>query len=135
LLIRDRAAFERARNLQAVVFDKTGTLTEGRFGVREVVAFEGARDDDVLRLAAALESQSTHPIARGIVEEARARNLDRGTVGGFVNLTGQGAMATVDGEQVAVVSLGYVQQHGIAIPEASRERYDARVPRVVELAA
>ena len=58
LLIRDRAAFERARNLQAVVFDKTGTLTEGRFGVSDVVPLGELAEEECLRLAAALESQS-----------------------------------------------------------------------------
>ncbi|HKW39850.1 MAG TPA: HAD-IC family P-type ATPase, partial [Gemmatimonadales bacterium] len=66
LLIRDRTAFERARTLDALVFDKTGTLTEGRFGVTDVVAFTGRSEGDVLRLAAALESRSEHPIAAGI---------------------------------------------------------------------
>ncbi|MFP5350573.1 MAG: HAD-IC family P-type ATPase, partial [Gammaproteobacteria bacterium] len=64
LLIRDRAAFERARNLQAVVFDKTGTLTQGRFGVSDIVPLGKLSEEECLRLAAALESQSEHPIAR-----------------------------------------------------------------------
>jgi len=65
LLIRDRAAFERARELDAVVFDKTGTLTKGRFGVSEVLAFEGQDEDRILRLAGSLESRSEHPVAKG----------------------------------------------------------------------
>ena len=79
LLIRDRAAFERGRELGAVVFDKTGTLTEGRFGVTDVVPLADADDREVLRLAAALESQSEHPIARGIVQ--RAKELSRRSSG------------------------------------------------------
>ena len=75
LLIRDRAAFERGRELGAVVFDKTGTLTEGRFGVTDVVPLADADDREVLRLAAALESQSEHPIARGIVQRAKELSL------------------------------------------------------------
>jgi Cu2+-exporting ATPase len=70
LLIRDRAAFERARNLQAVVFDKTGTLTEGRFGVSDVVPLGELAEEQCLRLAAALESQSQHPIAKGVTRAA-----------------------------------------------------------------
>ena len=61
LLIRDRAAFERGRELQAVVFDKTGTLTEGRFGVTDVMPLADVDDREVLRVAAALESRSEHP--------------------------------------------------------------------------
>src|SRR6266851_443150 len=73
LLIRDRSAFERARELDAVVFDKTGTLTEGRFGVTDIVPLDGRTEHDILRLAAALESRSEHPIAAGIVRAARER--------------------------------------------------------------
>src|SRR5207253_1781058 len=73
LLIRDRSAFERAREVAAVVFDKTGTLTEGRFGVTDVVALEGRDERDVLRLGAALESRSEHPIAAGSVQAATER--------------------------------------------------------------
>src|SRR5690606_23012964 len=68
LLIRDRAAFERARNIQAIVFDKTGTLTHGRFGVTDTVPFGSELDGPaLLRLAAAVEAHSEHPIAKGIV--------------------------------------------------------------------
>src|SRR5712692_5956274 len=76
LLIRDRAAFERARALDAVVFDKTGTLTEGRFGVTDVISLDGGGSEtDILRLAAALESRSEHPIAAGIVRAATERGI------------------------------------------------------------
>src|SRR2546428_11591697 len=75
LLIRDRAAFERARALDAVVFDKTGTLTEGRFGVTDVISLDGRSETDILRLAAALESRSEHPIAAGIVRAATERGI------------------------------------------------------------
>ncbi|MBL9048419.1 MAG: HAD-IC family P-type ATPase, partial [Tabrizicola sp.] len=67
LLIRDRAAFERARDLDAVIFDKTGTLTKGDFGVSDIVAFAGTDERDLLLWAASLERQSEHPIAAGIV--------------------------------------------------------------------
>ena len=75
LLIRDRTAFEHARNIDAIVFDKTGTLTEGRFGVTDVIPVGGRSEEDLLRLAAGLESQSEHPIAEGIVRGATERNL------------------------------------------------------------
>jgi Cu2+-exporting ATPase len=71
LLIRHRSAFERARALDAIVFDKTGTLTEGRFGVTDVVSLGGESAEEVLRLAASLESQSEHSIAEGVVGDAR----------------------------------------------------------------
>lgn len=125
LLIRDRAAFERARNLTAVVFDKTGTLTEGRFGVTDLVAFTGFEDREVLRIAATLESQSEHPIARGIVARAEELQIDLGQVSGFRNITGQGAVATVDGKEIAVVSPGYLEQGGFKVSD----------PRVTALTA
>ncbi len=75
LLIRDRAAFERARDLDTLVFDKTGTLTEGRFGVTEILPAGGVAEDDLLALAAAVEGGSEHPIAAGVVRSAQDRGL------------------------------------------------------------
>ncbi len=117
LLIRDRAAFERARNLKAVVFDKTGTLTEGRFGVTDMVAFSGSDEKEILLLAATLESQSEHPIAKGIVAKAEELGIRLGQVTDFRNITGQGAVAKVDGAELAVVSPGYLEQAGIRVNE------------------
>lgn len=113
LLIRDRAAFERGRELSAVVFDKTGTLTEGRFGVTDVVPLADADDREVLQLAAALESRSEHPIARGIVQRAKELSLPIELVTEFRNITGQGALARIGDEEIAVVGPGYLTQQGI----------------------
>lgn len=114
LLIRNRGAFERAREVNAVIYDKTGTLTEGRFGIRAVVAFGDWDEEAVLRMAASLESHSEHPIAKGIVDAARERQLPLGSVEGFHNLTGRGAEATVDGRAVKVVSPSYAKEQSIA---------------------
>ncbi len=121
LLIRDRSAFERARNLNAIVFDKTGTLTEGRFGVSEVVPLNDMEQDEILRIAASLESQSEHPIAQGIVDAAKERSLDYSAPQNFKALPGKGAEATVDGKNLKVVSSGYLKEHNL---EASDERLD-----------
>ncbi len=118
LLIRDRAAFERARNLNAVVFDKTGTLTEGRFGVTDLIAFPGTDEKGLLRLAATLENQSEHPIARGIVAKAGELHIALGQATDFRNITGQGAVAEVDGAELAVVSPGYLEQAGITVNDS-----------------
>src|SRR5659263_396106 len=72
LLIRDRGAFESARLVDAVIFDKTGTLTEGRFGVSDVLSYDGFVDEEVLALAAAVEARSEHPIARAIAASSPA---------------------------------------------------------------
>jgi P-type Cu2+ transporter len=118
LLIRDRAAFERARKLDAVVFDKTGTLTEGRFGVTDVVPLGAAEEREVLQVAAALESQSEHPIARGIVAHAQAQGVAFRRATDFRNITGQGAVAHLDGAAIGVVSPGYLHQQGMHTDDA-----------------
>ena len=115
LLIRDRSAFERARELDAVVFDKTGTLTEGRFGVTDILPFEGWTEHDVLRLAAALESRSEHPIAAGIVQAATERDVHYPAPDGFAAIPGKGARGTVDGADVKVVSPGFLKEQGLTI--------------------
>src|SRR5437867_2834929 len=113
LLIRDRSAFERARELDAVVFDKTGTLTEGRFGVTDIVSLDGRTEHEVLRLAAALESRSEHPVAAGIVRAATERGVEHPAPDGFTAIPGKGARGTVDGAEVKVVSPGYLRDQGL----------------------
>ena len=113
LLIRDRSAFERARELDAVVFDKTGTLTEGRFGVTDIVPLDGRTEHHILRLAAALESRSEHPIAAGIVRAARERAVQYPAPEGFAAIPGKGAQGIVDGVAVKVVSPGYLRDQGL----------------------
>ncbi len=118
LLIRNRAAFEAARKIQAIIFDKTGTLTEGKFGVTDTVVFDqGLDEQELLRYAASVEAHSEHPIAKGIaslVEEAW-------DVKGFKAIPGKGAQGVVNGKQVLVVSPGYLKENGIA---ANDERVD-----------
>ncbi len=118
LLIRDRSAFERARGIQAIVFDKTGTLTQGRFGVTDVVSLSDRTDDELLRLAAGLESQSEHPIATGIVEAAAQRGLTPATATNVQALPGRGAQGEVDGASVRVVSPGYLAEHALTVDDA-----------------
>lgn len=133
LLIRDRAAFERARNLQAVVFDKTGTLTEGRFGVSDVIALADLEEQGILTWAASLETQSEHPIARGIVESAERRGLTLKSIESFRSLTGRGAEAEVDGRNVKVVSPGYLRENGIKAESDDLERIAEEGKTVVYL--
>jgi len=125
LLIRDRSAFERARELQAIVFDKTGTLTEGQFGISDVVALERCTEEEILRLAASLESRSGHPIAVGIVQAADERGLEYLAPRDFTAIPGRGAEALVDGTPVKVVSPGYLEEQGLGVDDE----------RIAELAA
>jgi len=130
LLIRDRAAFERARDLDTVVFDKTGTLTEGRFGVTDVFVFEGDGEDDVIRSAAAVEQHSEHPIAAGILRAAKDRGLDVPAADGFEAITGKGVRATVDGAEVRVPSPGAAAE-AVDLPEHDAETLGAQGKTVV----
>ena len=117
LLIRDRSAFERARALDAIVFDKTGTLTEGRFGVTDVIPLDDRGEEDVLRLAASLESQSEHPVAAGIVRGAQRRTVQFPPPLGFRTIPGKGAEAVVDGVRVKVVSPGVLKAQGLRVDD------------------
>jgi Cu2+-exporting ATPase len=113
LLIRNRASFEEARKLQSVVFDKTGTLTEGSFGITDVEITSDFDENEVLMLAASLEQQSEHPIARGIVTDVKARDIVLSSPDIFESITGQGLTGTVDGKKVKVVSPGYINERNI----------------------
>ncbi len=115
LLIRDRAAFERARNLNAVIFDKTGTLTEGKFGVVDVIPLAEFDEPEVLAWASSLENQSQHPIAQGVVRGAHERGVKAKPVQNFKSLTGRGAEAVVEGRNVKVVSPRYLREKGLAV--------------------
>lgn len=112
LLIRDRAAFEKARNIQAIIFDKTGTLTEGKFGVTDTIIFD--KDiirEELLKYAASVEAHSEHPIAKGIVSSADGAF----TVQNFKAITGKGAEGIVNGRNVKVVSPGYLKEQNISV--------------------
>lgn len=101
ILVKDRLALERMRTVDTVLFDKTGTLTKGAHVVTGVAAADGIDDDEVLRLAAAVESDSEHPLARAIVTTAEKRG-GRATATDFRSLTGRGVQAKVDGIRYAV---------------------------------
>jgi Cu2+-exporting ATPase len=102
LLVRDRRGLEEARNLTAVVFDKTGTLTRGEFGVVAVTPAEGVDSDEALRLTAAVEADSEHPIAQGIARTATERHLDVPRAERFEALPGRGVRAVVAGRTLYV---------------------------------
>src|SRR5205823_3995475 len=101
LLVRDRRGLEEARNLTTVVFDKTGTLTLGEHRVVEIATESGLAEDDALRLAAALERDSEHPIGRAIVKSADERRLRVSAASGFEYLAGRGVTGTVEGRKLA----------------------------------
>ncbi len=116
LLIRNRAAFERARNIDAIVFDKTGTLTKGEFGVTDIVAL-GSNEKDILFYAASLESSSEHPIAKGIVKKAKDNKILIGKVEKFLSIPGKGVQGVVKKRQIRVVGINYLKENKIIIKE------------------
>ena len=118
LLIKNRTAFENSRKITVVVFDKTGTLTVGKFEVSKVVPLQkGLEEKEVIRLAAALEQQSEHPIATGIVQKAKDWAVVIPAAENFTAITGKGVEAMVAGKKVLVVSPGYLAENKLAIPE------------------
>ncbi|MHA1266809.1 MAG: copper-translocating P-type ATPase [Candidatus Helarchaeota archaeon] len=117
LLIRDRAAFERARNITTIIFDKTGTLTEGKFGVTDVLSFTSINEDGLLQLCATLEQHSEHPIAKGIVQSAKNRRIPLLELNNFKSIPGKGVIGTINDQDVMVVSPGYLREHEISVPQ------------------
>jgi len=132
LLVRDRKAFEDTRRLQAVVFDKTGTLTEGRFGVTDVVPLsEAIGADEILRLAAAVEINSEHALARGVVRETEKRALAVPPAEDFQVLPGRGARARVGEHSVVVASPGYLRENAVPFEERLLADFGSRGKTVV----
>ncbi len=133
LLIRDRQAFERAKDLQAVVFDKTGTLTQGRFGVTDIISFSGVDETEILRRTASLESISEHPIASGIVNSAGEKGIELIPVQDFKAIPGKGVEGSVQGKKLLVVSPGYLRENKIDVKDERVERLAQQGKTVVFL--
>lgn len=131
LLIRNRTQFEEARRLDAVIFDKTGTLTEGNFGVTDVQASSSYTEEDVLQLAGAVERESQHPLAQGILREAERRELKLSAVDDFGSMTGVGLEGTVDGAHVQVVSPRHIRDQHIQIDQETFARLSGEGKTVV----
>ena len=123
LLIKNRTAFENARKITTVVFDKTGTLTVGKFEVSKIVPLSlgeelGVRpENELLRLASALEQKSEHPIATGILQKIKDLSIVIPVAENFNAITGKGVEATVEGKKISVVSPGYLKEKNIAVPD------------------
>lgn len=129
LLIRDRAAFEQARNLQAIIFDKTGTLTEGKFSVTDTISLSDINDAELLKYAASVEAHSEHPIAQGIVSSSD----EAFQVKDFKAIPGKGAQGTVNGKQVEVVSPGYLIEKNITVTDDRIDKVASQGKTVVNV--
>jgi Cu2+-exporting ATPase len=116
LLVKDRLALERARNLDLVIFDKTGTLTRGSPAVSGAVAAPGSNESDLLALAAAVEANSEHPLAKAVVAEAKRRNLPTLQASDFEALPGRGARALVNGKSVIIGGPRLLSEDKVTVP-------------------
>ena len=117
ILVRDRLALEKARQVNLIVFDKTGTLTEGEFGVVGIKIVNGRSEEGVLALAAAVEGDSEHTIARGFRKSAEERKLDLPTISEFQAIKGRGVQAQSDGHIVYVGGPRLLEMLEIELPE------------------
>ncbi len=144
LLIRNRSAFENSRKITTVVFDKTGTLTEGRFGVSLVILVDKNYDEKkIIQLAASLEINSEHSIARGIINKAEDLKVKTIPVSHFEVIKGQGVKGRIEEKKVALVSQSYVRKNNpemlkeIKIDETGTQVYvllDNKIVGVITLA-
>ena len=116
LLVKDRLALERARNLDMVIFDKTGTLTRGSPAVSGVAAAPGSNESDLLALAAAVEANSEHPLAKAVVAEAKRRNLPTLQAADFEALPGRGARALVNGKKIEIGGPRLLSEDKVIVP-------------------
>jgi len=116
ILIKDRLALERMRTVDTVLFDKTGTLTAGEHEVTDLRALDDD-EDRLLRLAAAVEADSEHPLARAIVQRAADTGVEPPRATDFRSMTGRGVAASVDGDDVAVGGPALLREFDLAVPD------------------
>jgi Cu2+-exporting ATPase len=129
LLVRDRRGLEEARNIDAVFFDKTGTLTRGEFRVVEITTTEGLTHDQALALAAGVEHDSEHTIARGIVASASERHLRVPEAKDFKALPGHGVQAIVGARQLQIGGPALIRELRADLPAVLRDASDRAASR------
>ncbi|MCO5948631.1 copper-translocating P-type ATPase [Mucilaginibacter flavidus] len=118
LLIKNRNAFEDSRKITTVVFDKTGTLTVGKFEVSKIISLnKHLNENEIIRLASALEQKSEHPIATGILQKVKDLNIIIPSSENFKSITGRSVQATVEGKEILVVSPGYLKENKIIVSD------------------
>ncbi|MDD5099059.1 MAG: copper-translocating P-type ATPase, partial [Candidatus Colwellbacteria bacterium] len=116
ILIKDATTLEETSKIEAIVLDKTGTLTEGKPKVTDVFAADGFSEDDILRLSAAAELRSGHPLSKAVIEEAQKRNIEiPDIIEGFRSFSGMGVYAAIENKRVAVGTEKMMNDQGIGI--------------------
>lgn len=131
ILVKNAEAIERAEKVTHLITDKTGTLTEGKPAVVDTRPNDGVSPEDLLRFAAAVESQSEHPLARSVFEKAKSENLEIPKVVDFESTTGGGVQASVNNALVRVGKRAFIESGGVEIPpelaaEAEHQQSEAR---------
>ncbi len=124
LLVRERRALEVARTINTVLFDKTGTLTKGEFGIDTILVNENMKEDDVLSLAASVNSQSEHPLAKAMVNEARKRTINLVAIKDFSRVAGKGAKGIADGVEVLVGNESFLKENNIVVGSYYQNKID-----------
>jgi P-type Cu2+ transporter len=136
ILFKNAIALEAAARINTVVLDKTGTLTKGEPEVTEVVCADGVAEAELLRLVAAVERESEHPLAEAIVRRATQTGIDPAAADGFENVPGHGAVATVQGRRVAVGNRRLMEREQVDLGRLAARRDEvARGGRTVVMAA
>jgi len=113
VLIKNAEALERMERVDTLVIDKTGTLTEGHPSVTAIIGANGFGEEDVLRIAAAVERASDHPLGRAIVEKAAGRDIVVPKVTAFDSPTGKGALGTVEGRRILIGNAAFLRENGV----------------------
>ncbi len=131
LLIRDRTAFESAKDLEAFVFDKTGTLTQGNFEVTDIISLDKTDENDLLSIAASLELNSEHPIALGIVTSAKKKQIHLKNVEDFKAIPGKGIKGKIERIEFKIVSKGYLTEIGLDLRNNKAEKVEQQGKTVV----
>ena len=134
ILIRNAAALERAGSIDLLVVDKTGTLTTGQPAVTDVVACGAHSETEVLRLAAAVEQGSEHPLAHAILAAAAARRITPPPLRDFAAVAGKGARATIDAQTVLLGSPQFLHENGIVLDNAQAEALQTQGKTVIAIA-
>lgn len=121
-LVKQRLALEVARNIDVVLFDKTGTLTKGEFGVDTIVSMSEIREAETLLLAASVNNESEHPIARAIVNEAQRKGFSLSSASNFQRIAGKGAKAIIDGKDIFVGSEAFLNDYNLSLDKEAQKK-------------
>ena len=129
LLVRDRRGLEEARNLETVIFDKTGTLTMGEFRIVDMATIPTLAEEEALGIAAGVESESEHPIAKGIVKTAEERNIEIPSADNFRSIKGKGVVAAVKDREYHMGGPALLKSEAVELPEELQKAADRAAGR------